>query len=110
MMYPTIADLKQLVEESKNIFAFLDFHGHSVKKNVFTYGPEFPIFSSNYLKCRVLPKLLSNKTEMFRYWSSVFRVSSSKKRTSRVVFYQLHNIVHCFTVESSNGGFYSSET
>jgi hypothetical protein len=74
-MYPTISEFKLLLEESKNLFAFLDFHGHSVKKNVFTYGPEFPIFSNDFLKCRLLPKLLSQKTQMFRYWSSIFRVS-----------------------------------
>ena len=27
---------------------FLDFHGHSIKKNVFMYGPEFPIIDKNY--------------------------------------------------------------
>ena len=38
------------------------FIGHSVKKNVFVYGPEFQIIQKNYYQCRVLPKLISSKT------------------------------------------------
>ena len=43
-LIPEIVDLKQLVKKLKydnkyNIPYFLDFHGHSLKKNVFFYGP-----------------------------------------------------------------------
>lgn len=27
---------------------FLDFHGHSMKKNVFLYGPEYDIWSNKF--------------------------------------------------------------
>ena len=74
------------------------------------YGPEFPIFSHNYLRCRVLPKLLNDRTTMFRYWSGIWRVSKAKKATARAVFFQQFNIAHCFTVEASNGSFYCGET
>lgn len=41
--------LKQLVVKLKNeyknrLIFFLDLHGHSVKKNVFLYGPEYEIW------------------------------------------------------------------
>ena len=36
-----VIDNKSLYRE--NLLMFLDFHGHSTKKNVFVYGPEFPI-------------------------------------------------------------------
>jgi predicted deacylase len=41
---PEISALKDLVVKSKqtygkNLLFFLDFHGHSIKKNVFIYGP-----------------------------------------------------------------------
>lgn len=41
---PEVYAIKKLVGENKQIFGdnllmFLDFHGHSVKKNVFMYGP-----------------------------------------------------------------------
>lgn len=70
------------------------------------YGPEFPIFAPNYLKARVLPRLLSQRTEMARYWSGTWRVSKAKRATSRAVFSQQHNLAHCFTVECSNGHYY----
>jgi hypothetical protein len=31
-----------------NFFMFLDLHGHSQKKNVFAYGPEFSIIDKFY--------------------------------------------------------------
>ena len=71
---------KKLVSENKaiyqdNLLMFLDFHGHSIKKNVFMYGPEFPIIHRHYYECRVFPKLLGNNTPMFRYYSCSFKVS-----------------------------------
>lgn len=43
-LIPEVKALKQLVISSKSqykskLIFFLDFHGHSVKKNVFLYGP-----------------------------------------------------------------------
>lgn len=45
-MIPEIKSIKSLVYNLKRNFGnrlifFLDFHGHSVKKNVFLYGPEY---------------------------------------------------------------------
>jgi oligoribonuclease NrnB/cAMP/cGMP phosphodiesterase (DHH superfamily) len=54
---------------------FLDLHGHSVKKNVFLYGPDYDIWETNYYKTRMFPKLISNRTEMFRYYSCIFRIA-----------------------------------
>jgi hypothetical protein len=66
-LFPEVRFLKELAiktkEEFKNrLTVFMDFHGHSVKKNVFIYGPEYGICESNYYKTRILPKLISNKT------------------------------------------------
>ena len=57
-----------------------------VKKNVFIYGPEFPVWDPNYLKSRLLPKILDEKTMMFRYYSCIFRISKGKRSTARGVF------------------------
>ena len=80
----------------------------STKKNVFIYAPEFPIFKEGYFKCRILPKVLSDSTEMFRYYSCLFKISKKKETTSRCVFWKTCDIVNCFTVEASNGSFYTS--
>jgi hypothetical protein len=47
-------------------------HGHSVKKNVFIFGAPVPLHSSDYLKVKVIPKLIAEETEMFRYHSCSF--------------------------------------
>jgi hypothetical protein len=41
-----------------SLFMFLDLHGHSTKKNVFAYGPEFPIAEKFYYQARVFAKML----------------------------------------------------
>jgi hypothetical protein len=43
-IFPEIVSLKEMIWKYKRVYQnnflmFLDFHGHSVKKNVFTYGP-----------------------------------------------------------------------
>jgi murein tripeptide amidase MpaA len=47
-IFPEVYAFKKFVIDNKslyreNLLMFLDFHGHSTKKNVFVYGPEFPI-------------------------------------------------------------------
>jgi hypothetical protein len=47
-MCPTVQALTELATELKekhkeNFIAYFDLHGHSVRKNIFTYGPYFPI-------------------------------------------------------------------
>ena len=67
-------------------------HGHSRKKSVFMYGPQFPIHDNRYMRMRVIPKLMSEKSEMFRFFSCKFRVQESKKKTARVVLWKEYNI------------------
>ena len=44
---------KELKMKHKKRFSFyIDLHGHSVKKNVFMYGPDFNIQHINYEFCR----------------------------------------------------------
>jgi murein tripeptide amidase MpaA len=47
-LHPEVHSLKEEVAKMKklhgrDLLMFLDLHGHSVKKNVFMYGPEFSI-------------------------------------------------------------------
>lgn len=51
--FPETYYLKEYVYELKlkykNHFdLFIDLHGHSIKKNVFIYGPEYPINENSY--------------------------------------------------------------
>ena len=103
-----VVELKKYIQrlkyESKHKVAyFLDFHGHSLKKNVFCYGPEYDIWSLKYEKARVLPKLLAAKTETFRMKSCLFKVATFKRSTARA--FMLAYIPYCYTIESSVGLF-----
>ena len=80
-LHPSVCAIKALIseilrnaKEHEPITAFIDIHGHSRKKSIFIYGPYFPLHNERYLKMRVLPKLLSEKTEMFRFYSCKFRI------------------------------------
>ena len=53
--------------------AYFDIHGHSRKKSIFLYGPYYPLHSNRYVKIRVMAKLLSDLSEMFRFYSCKFK-------------------------------------
>ena len=66
-LHPTVYAIKNIVKnyalkEGGRMLGFIDIHGHSRKKNVFIYGPYQPLHSDKYLKMRVLPKILSERT------------------------------------------------
>ena len=52
-LFVEVCELKKFLRKCKWIYQksfefFLDFHGHTIKKNAFTYGPEFPLTHSKY--------------------------------------------------------------
>jgi hypothetical protein len=111
-LHPTVVGIKQLIErikatstEQDPILSFIDMHGHSRKKNVFIYGPYYPLHNNKYFKMRVIPKLISDKSDMFRFFSCKFRVENSKKRAARIVLWREYNIMNSFTFEASFHGF-----
>jgi len=82
-----------------------DIHGHSRKKSIFIYGPEYALHSDRYFKARILPKLLDENSEMFRFHSCKFTVEPPKQRSARVVFNKEYNIMNSFTLEASMFGY-----
>lgn len=105
-LFPETKQLKEYIIKLKKeckakIVYFLDFHGHSMKKNCFMYGPDYDIWSAKYEKSKILPKMLSSKTIMFRYQSCLFRVAAGKRKTARA--FMLNFVPFCYTVESSVG-------
>ena len=57
---------------------------------------------------RVLPKLLSEQTSMFRFFASRFKIEKSKEKTARVVLHREFNIMNCFTLEASFLGYFNA--
>lgn len=102
-----IREIIKNAKEPEPISAFIDIHGHSRKKSIFMYGPYYPLHNERYLKMRVLPQLLSERTEMFRFYSCKFRIQKSKLTAARVVLWKEFNIMNCFTLEGSFHGFLS---
>lgn len=87
--------------QDEDIMAYVDMHGHSRKKNVFIYGPQFPLSSDKYYRTRIIPKLLSEETEKFRYHSCQFKYEHEKRKTARIVLSKEFNIMNCYTLEAS---------
>ncbi|CAD8189790.1 unnamed protein product [Paramecium pentaurelia] len=110
-LYPTVYAMKQMISDlyqlyGDQIIAFIDIHGHSAKKNAFLYGPEFQLWNCNYYKSRLFAKILSLKTQIFRYYSCLFRINKCKINTARAVFCEKYEFINCFTLEVSNSSYY----
>lgn len=73
------------------------------------YGPHFPLHNEKYFKSKVLPKLLDDRTQMFRFYSCKFRIERSKLKTARVVLFKEFGIMNCFTLEASFHGFIDTD-
>ena len=106
--------IKELVREltsisDQKVLAFIDLHGHSRKKSVFIYGPYFPLHSERYLRMRILPKLLSERTNMFRYFACKFRNERSKRKAARLILCKEFNLMNSFTCEASFHGYMDEE-
>lgn len=77
---------------------FLDFHGHSSMKNIFTFGPDYSIDHRYYLPSRLFSKLISKCTRSFRYYACSFKIPPNKRGTGRAIMLKNHLIKYCFTI------------
>lgn len=73
------------------------------------YGPHYPLHNERYFKSKVLPKLIDERTQMFRFYSCKFRIEKSKVKTARVVMFKEFGIMTCFTLEASFHGFIDTD-
>jgi len=112
-MFPIILAIKKLIGEykvqKKDIFGYIDLHGHSTKKCSFIYGPYYPLHSDKYVRVRILAKLLSDKTKMFRYPACKFRQEHAKINTARLVISREFDVMNSLTLENSFYGFLNEE-
>ena len=97
--------VEKIIESGMKIYMFLDLHGHFCKKGSFMYGPSYPLHDSNYFQTRIIPKLLGERTCIFRYHSSRFIVERSKKSTARMVMWKELGIINAYTLETSYFGY-----
>lgn len=112
MLHPEVIGIKALVDKCNNeagVLMFLDIHGHSKKKGSFMYGPYFPLHSNTYFNIRLLPKYLSKKTDIFRYYSCRFKSEKSMRQSARLVMSQDLHIKYTYTMENSLFGYIDNE-
>ena len=112
MLHPTVFAVKKLlrkVNKEGKLLAFLDLHAHSRKKSVFIYGPYYPLHSSKYYAMRVLPRLICEQTQQFRYAACQFRNQSNRQKTARLVVWRELRLPNSYTVEGSFYGFLTED-
>jgi hypothetical protein len=99
--------MTQIKEDKREIWIFCDIHGHSKKKNSFFYGCNTAANGGflSWTIVRLLPRILAQKTHMFNYKDSRFRVEPYKIGTARVVAWKQFSITHSFTLENSFYGY-----
>jgi len=96
----TIFHTKQLLksfQEERDVAMFVDFHGHSMKKNIFMYG----CCGRPQAKEKVFPKLVESCSEIFSFKGCDFGIQKAKEATGRVVVYRELGILNSFTLEAS---------
>ena len=102
--YPTIWSTRQLIKKMRDeigVVLYVDLHGHSRKQNVFMYGCEKLSVSSQRLKSRIFPFMLSkNSPSAFSYKSSKFKVQKSKEGCGRICMWNM-GISNSYTMEST---------
>ena len=126
-LHPTIFYTKEMIRELQEEHLVLlmgDFHGHSRKCNVFTYGCErkgqnssgsfkisgIPGFGltdnmNHRIQEKIFPWLLKrNAPNLFSFSQSSFKVQKSKENTARVVCWREFGLINSFTLEASFGG------
>mmetsp|Transcript_31978 Transcript_31978/g.55118 ORF Transcript_31978/g.55118 Transcript_31978/m.55118 type:complete len:506 (+) Transcript_31978:1124-2641(+) len=107
-LHPTIFYCKKLIQsfsEDRELVACVDMHGHSMKRNVFTYGccvknSEFEGKRANVM-IKLLPFLLSTQNKCFNFKDCKFRLEKSKETTQRIVIFKELGVLNAYTIEAS---------
>lgn len=112
-LQPAVSSIKKLIGQlqasGRSIFGYIDLHAHSTKKCVFIYGPYYPLHAERYVRVRILSKLLSERTQMFRYAACKYRKEPGKMNAARFVISREFNVTNSLTLESSFYGFLNEE-
>ena len=90
-----------MMAEEREVLLYCDFHGHSIKKDVFMYGCNDPDNKKENIFIRIFPLLLAKRNKMFSFKNSIFRISKDKLSTGRVVCYNDIGIISSYTMEAS---------
>ena len=88
----------------------MDFHGHSVKKNIFQYGNKTENWAPSRQKCHmnlqpsIFPMVLSKMFDYFNFQDCLFSMPKSKDSTARISMFHQLRVPFVFTLEASFAG------
>ncbi|CAI2375593.1 unnamed protein product [Moneuplotes crassus] len=101
-MFPEIYNTKLMFKktlESRQIFLYIDCHGHSRKKNIFMYGCKSNDQTDKTMK--VFPYMMSESNGSFSFDDCNFNVQKDRESTGRVVVNREYSVKNSFTLEAS---------
>jgi len=114
ILHPTIFYAKKLLMQFKEqVLVYIDFHGHSRKRNVFMYGccsseKEVNHHRNNNL-IKVIPSLLGQRNRLFSLADCKFANEKDKESTGRVVVFKEIGILASYTMESTYYAMYNAK-
>jgi len=115
-VFPTIYHTKQMIRRliaQRKVSLYVDFHGHSRKKNIFLYGVEYKKSAARARDevvydmsnpVRAFPKLMSESeytSDIFSLSDCSYGVSKSHTQAARVVVARELGVRASFTLEAS---------
>ncbi|OQR96563.1 metalloprotease family M14B [Thraustotheca clavata] len=116
-LFPTIYHLKRLITTYQRpypsgpprVAIFCDLHGHSIQRNIFTYGclKQTKRGGKMYPKLtpkndpRIFPMIVAKQCNLFSFAHCNFKVQNSKMNTARVVVNQELGVINSYTLEAS---------
>lgn len=130
-LFPTVYHLKRLIstfQSRDRVAIYCDLHGHSLNRNIFTYGcynvkksskkasSFFSSSQSSLSSCsygdlnlrasmrndpRVFPMIVARNSHFFSFASCDFKVHKSKINTARVVVNHELGVINSYTLEAS---------
>ena len=116
-LHPAVYYTKRLCQgltetDKKQFFLYLDFHGHSAKKNIFQYGnrvenwanPNKKSNAQHHHQPSVFPHVLSKQFDYFNFQDCTSAMPKSKEATARITMFHKLRIPFVFTLEASFAG------
>lgn len=104
-LHPEIYAVKEMFIKTlkcREIFTYIDCHGHSRKKNAFMYGCSNKS-ATGYQKYKekVLPFMFSYNNESLSFNDCNFTVQKAREGTGRFVVHSEYNVTNSYTLEAS---------
>lgn len=107
-LFPITCSFYQLIKKrarNNQVFLFVDIRAQHKKKGTFVYGPYYPIHDRMYYQSKIIPKVFSEKTCMFRYYSCRYAHKENQacgvfEKEFAVLSYSLVNSMHSYLDEN----------